>query len=97
MPLRPQVMSGFPVVAVLMCVEDHKQLVANIDSFIDQLLKLLRDRRAASMAILCLCRVVGCFLRRMGGGGGRVRGGGRGLGCGAGCRLGSAPGSRWQA
>ena len=28
-------------------------------------LQLLRDRRAASMAILCLCRVVGCFIRRM--------------------------------
>ncbi|PSC67904.1 furry homolog-like [Micractinium conductrix] len=60
-----QVMSGFPVVAALMCCEHHDQLVTNIDGFIDQLHKLLRDRRAASMAILCLCRVVGCFIRRM--------------------------------
>lgn len=31
-----QVLSGFPVVAALMCVEHHDQLVANIDGFIDQ-------------------------------------------------------------
>ena len=60
-----QVMSGFPVVAVLMCIEDHSQLVLTIDGFIDQLHKLLRDRRAASMAVLCLCRVAACFIRRM--------------------------------
>ena len=60
-----QVMSGFPVVAVLMCIEDHAQLVLTIDGFIDQLHKLLRDRRAASMAVLCLCRVAACFIRRM--------------------------------
>ncbi|KAI3439023.1 hypothetical protein D9Q98_001435 [Chlorella vulgaris] len=60
-----QVMSGVPVVAVLMCLEGHDQLVTTIDGFIDQLHKLLRDRRAASMALLCLTRVVSCFLRRM--------------------------------
>jgi hypothetical protein len=58
-------MSGLPVVAVLMCIEDHSQLVRTIDGFIDQLQKLLRDRRAASMAVLCLCRVAACFIRRM--------------------------------
>lgn len=60
-----QVMSGLPAVAALMCCERHDQLVTTIDGFIDQLHKLLRERRTASMAILCLCRVVGCFLRRM--------------------------------
>lgn len=60
-----QVASGFPVVAVLLCLEGHEQLVTSIDGFIDALHKLLRDRRNASMALLCLARVVACFLRRM--------------------------------
>lgn len=60
-----QVMSGFPAVAALMCCERHDQLVTTIDGFIDALHKLLRERRTATMAILCLCRVVGCFIRRM--------------------------------
>lgn len=60
-----QVMSGFPVVAALMCVEDHSQLITNIDGFIDQLHRLLRDRRAASMALLCIARVAAAFIRRM--------------------------------
>ena len=40
-----QVLSGFPVVAALMCVEHHDQLVQSIDGFIDQVcvLETLHD------------------------------------------------------
>ena len=31
-------LSGFPVVAALMCVEHHDQLVQSIDGFIDQVI-----------------------------------------------------------
>lgn len=58
-------MSAFPAIAALMCCERHEQLVTTIDGFIDVLHKQLRERRIATMAILCLCRVVGCFIRRM--------------------------------
>ncbi|KAL4428595.1 hypothetical protein ABPG77_008907 [Micractinium sp. CCAP 211/92] len=60
-----QIMSAFPAIAALMCCERHEQLVTTIDGFIDVLHKQLRERRIATMAILCLCRVVGCFIRRM--------------------------------
>jgi hypothetical protein len=59
------VASGFPAVAVLLCLESREQMVGSIDGFIDALHRLLRDRRTASMALLCLARVVACFLRRM--------------------------------
>lgn len=39
-------MSGFPVVAALMCAEGHDQLIVHIDSFIDALHKLLKARCA---------------------------------------------------
>lgn len=60
-----QVLSGFPALAALTCIEEPQHLVNAIDSFIDQLHKQLRDKKNASMAVLCLCRCVACFLRRM--------------------------------
>lgn len=42
-------LSGFPVVAALMCVEHHDQLVQNIDSFIDQV-----NRKGSAVVAICL-------------------------------------------
>ena len=53
------------MVAVLLCIEEHEQMVHVIDTYIDALHKALKDRRAAAMALLCLTRVVAGFLRRM--------------------------------
>lgn len=47
-------MSGFPVVAALMCTEVHDQLIVHIDSFIDALHKLLKVRWWGML--LCLLR-----------------------------------------
>lgn len=59
-----QVMSGYPLVAALMCVEGHDALISNIDGFIDTLHKLLRVRCSAAPGwLLCrwraACRAVG--------------------------------------
>lgn len=46
-----QVLSGFPALAALTCIEEQGQLVSAIDGFIDQLHKQLREKKTASMAV----------------------------------------------
>ena len=60
-----QVGAGLPAVAVLTCLQEESALVASIDSLVEVLHKQLKDKRNASMALLCLVRCVSCFLRRL--------------------------------
>lgn len=59
-----QVPFAFPAVAVLTCLEVQANLILAIDSLIDQLHKQLKERKQASMSILCLTRCMACGLRR---------------------------------
>lgn len=60
-----QVTAGLPAVTVLTCIEDENALVGSIDSLVELLHKQLKDKKTASMGILCLVRCVACFLRRL--------------------------------
>jgi hypothetical protein len=60
-----QIGAGLPAVAVLTCLQEESALVASIDSFVELLHKQLKDKKNASMALLCLVRCVSCFLRRL--------------------------------
>lgn len=62
-----QALYGYPVVTALICLEDEGNLVGSIDTFIEQLHKQMKDRKTCSMALLCLTRSVGCFLKRLSG------------------------------
>lgn len=61
-----QVAAGLPAVTALTCLEDEGALVASIDSLVELLHRHLKDKKTASMALLCLVRCVSCFLRRLG-------------------------------
>jgi len=60
-----QIGAGLPAVAVLTCIQEENALVASIDSFVELLHKQLKDKKNASMALVCLVRCVSCFLRRL--------------------------------
>jgi len=62
-----QVTAGLPAVTALTCLEEERALVGSIDSLVELLHRHLRDKKLASMALLCLVRCVSCFLRRLGG------------------------------
>lgn len=56
---------AFPAIAALTCLEEHVQLPQAMDAFVELLHRQLKDKKAASMAMLCLARCVSCYLRRM--------------------------------
>lgn len=60
-----QVTSAFPLLAALVCAEGDATFVGVVDGFVDHLHKQLRDRKNASLAILCLTRCVHCYCRRV--------------------------------
>ncbi len=60
-----QIGAGLPAVAVLTCLQEESALVGSIDSLVELLHKQLKDKKNASMGLLCLVRCVSCFLRRL--------------------------------
>lgn len=60
-----QVISAFPLATALACAESDAQCVAAIDTTVDLLHRQLREKKNASMAILCLNRLVHCYARRV--------------------------------
>jgi len=62
-----QIPAGYPLVTILTCIEEEGTLISSIDSLIECLHKQLRDRKNASMALLCISRLVSSFLTRLSG------------------------------
>lgn len=60
-----QVAAAYPLLVTLSCAESDSHCASAIDSFIEHLHKQLREKRNASMAIMCLTRCVHCYARRV--------------------------------